>query len=594
MKKLNKLLKVSPLILLTTIIPLGTLISCNSFGNGTIDVNIKSKESPIISFTESRSTSIELTTVQKVFDGITSDNFKNIKVSWETQPASTAVMVLTLNDKSVIKSNVIKITLSEIKAKQSENITQKELDNPQMRIEFLQKLFDGINQQNFLFFSGFKYTDVSLGKKTVTLTAKDNWTFDGKTNKITSMPFLPTKEVAGKITLIDNPLINYNELKTLPHRMQDITVLSKVFNGINESNINQLSVSLIGKGPDQFQVNLEFGAAGYPQNNIEAWGSLKSNKITAMLSSVTRKTKTQPITVVEMTPAIPTIHTAKKLFSGLTTNVIKLINISYVKDVVQGYKIIITGKDGWTFDGVNNKLESSYFKVVTTNILTREIVLDNYSKNGSWIDDFSLTADHLRGYTEIGDKAFYLLYDILPSRLRNLEIPNTVTRIGVSSFASYSPWHSNNLEVVTFEEGSVLKEIDNSAFYSADNLRIINFPSTLNRIGVLAFAMCQKLVSTFPPNSQLKTIDVEAFASNQRMTQLDLPEGLEFIGTEAFSGNLSIENIYIPKSVTRIGGKPFFHTLFAPFDIIRIPKMYESRTDKLGFYDDAWLKIVWY
>jgi hypothetical protein len=46
------------------------------------------------------------------------------------------------------------------------------------------------------------------------------------------------------------------------------------------------------------------------------------------------------------------------------------------------------------------------------------------------------------------------------NRLRSIEIPNTITRIGKEAFYSINPFFSNNIQTVTFEQGSVLKEID--------------------------------------------------------------------------------------------------------------------------------------
>ena len=50
----------------------------------------------------------------------------------------------------------------------------------------------------------------------------------------------------------------------------------------------------------------------------------------------------------------------------------------------------------------------------------------------------------------------------------------------------------------------------------------------------------------------------------------------------------------IPKSVKTIGSKPFNLTFLASFRSIKIPKMFESRADQLGFEADAWAKITWY
>lgn len=63
------------------------------------------------------------------------------------------------------------------------------------------------------------------------------------------------------------------------------------------------------------------------------------------------------------------------------------------------------------------------------------------------------------------------------SSITNVEIPNTVKRIGISSFASCT-----NLKTVTFEEPTIVEELEFNSFEDCPNLEHFEQPSTLRRI----------------------------------------------------------------------------------------------------------------
>ena len=112
--------------------------------------------------------------------------------------------------------------------------------------------------------------------------------------------------------------------------------------------------------------------------------------------------------------------------------------------------------------------------------------------------------------------------------LKSIEIPASVTSIGVRAFASCL-----SLTSVTFVEGSQLITIDSSAFHNCTSLASIELPVNVTSIGITAFYSCEAL------------------------TSIEIPASVTYIGDAAFNECDSLTSIKIPTSVTYIGVKAF-------------------------------------
>lgn len=88
---------------------------------------------------------------------------------------------------------------------------------------------------------------------------------------------------------------------------------------------------------------------------------------------------------------------------------------------------------------------------------------------------------------------------------------------------------SNLPNLVSINIGEGVTDIGSLALYNDANLRNIQLPSTLKRIGYNAFMSCTSLIG------------------------LDLPEGLESIGSYAFCNCTSLEELVFPSTVTSMG-----------------------------------------
>ena len=146
--------------------------------------------------------------------------------------------------------------------------------------------------------------------------------------------------------------------------------------------------------------------------------------------------------------------------------------------------------------------------------------------------------------------------------------------------AAVKPWSRYNLRIETIVIQPGVTSIGDSAFYfaSSSNVKSVSIPSTITRIGDLAFAHCEKLEQvTISDNvtevgerafegTGLRSVTVGSgitelpdsiFAGCSSLTNVTLSEGLEVISRSAFWGCTSLKGIKLPDSVTKVSGGAF-------------------------------------
>ena len=195
--------------------------------------------------------------------------------------------------------------------------------------------------------------------------------------------------------------------------------------------------------------------------------------------------------------------------------------------------------------------------------------------------------------TAIGEIAF----GGCEGQLNSVIVPNTVTTIGESAFAS-SPHLSlvilpNSIEsfgpgafarcygltslrlpegfttisermffdctgLTTIEIPSSVTRIEKSAF-EMSYITHIDIPETVTYIGESAFESCTRLTSIDIPNS-VTEIGPSAFYFCQALQSARLPETLEMIPESLFERCVSLSSIDIPATVTEIGKSAFCYT----------------------------------
>lgn len=101
-----------------------------------------------------------------------------------------------------------------------------------------------------------------------------------------------------------------------------------------------------------------------------------------------------------------------------------------------------------------------------------------------------------------------------------------------------------------------IEKIGSFAFTECRNLQFLRIPDGLYVLRAGLFKDCSSLLCIFIPDS-VKNIHGEAFQGCVSLQSIDIPLGVTSIGDYAFSGCKSIKEINIPNSVTSIGGWAF-------------------------------------
>ena len=153
------------------------------------------------------------------------------------------------------------------------------------------------------------------------------------------------------------------------------------------------------------------------------------------------------------------------------------------------------------------------------------------------------------------------------TNLKNIEIPDNVKKIGHQAFA-----HCKNLKSVKLPEN--LKEIMSGAFKNCINLKSINIPKNIV-IDDFAFYNCKNLESLSLKDISNETIGKGTFCDCINLKSIELPQKLKFIGFDAFAGDKSLLSIEIPKTVENIANYSFYGC--TSLKSITIPKRFENR-----------------
>lgn len=135
--------------------------------------------------------------------------------------------------------------------------------------------------------------------------------------------------------------------------------------------------------------------------------------------------------------------------------------------------------------------------------------------------------------------------------LTSIEIPNSVTDIGVMAF-----FQDTVLESVVLPNG--LTALAGWTFLGCHSLTSVNIPDSLTTIGDLAFCECSSLTSIILPNT-LETIGEAAFSDCSGLSgELVLPASLQSMGEYCFGDCSGLTGVVIPESLSIIKTGSFF------------------------------------
>jgi hypothetical protein len=120
---------------------------------------------------------------------------------------------------------------------------------------------------------------------------------------------------------------------------------------------------------------------------------------------------------------------------------------------------------------------------------------------------------------------------------RSIVIPSSVVVLGKWSF-----YECKSLESVTFENGSRLERIEESAF-GLSGLRSIEIPSSVAVLGKSSFCACKSFESVrFESGSRLERIEESAFGLSG-LRSIEIPSSVVVLGDSSFSECRSLESV---------------------------------------------------
>lgn len=146
-----------------------------------------------------------------------------------------------------------------------------------------------------------------------------------------------------------------------------------------------------------------------------------------------------------------------------------------------------------------------------------------------------------------------------------------VVSIGRSAFKELTA-----ITAISFEEGSVIRNIDPFAFRGCTGLETVTLPDGLTAISDGLFYGCGSLRNVKIPDS-VTEIGAAAFAECRSLENITLPIGITEMGESAFLNCRKLNEITLPETAVKIPGQCFYECRALP--AIEIPKT----TGEIGY-----------
>ena len=127
--------------------------------------------------------------------------------------------------------------------------------------------------------------------------------------------------------------------------------------------------------------------------------------------------------------------------------------------------------------------------------------------------------------------------------LQEVELPESVTKIGEAAFRSCGALHTISMPSVA--------SIDDLAFHTCHALKHLNIPESVARIGLQAFCACGALESIQIP-SLVTNIADGTFHQCHKLKRVEISGSVASIGRKAFDSCGALESINLPRSLTSI------------------------------------------
>ena len=141
---------------------------------------------------------------------------------------------------------------------------------------------------------------------------------------------------------------------------------------------------------------------------------------------------------------------------------------------------------------------------------------------------------------EIEDNAF-----IEFKNLKKINLPDTITKIGDNAFNGLDKLESINLP-------KSLNIIGESAFDGCMSLEELIIPDSVTEIGKYAFKNCTSINNINIP-ANIESLEEGIFFNSISLDNIDIPSSVKSIGNNAFDGCINLSTIYIPDTINNVG-----------------------------------------
>lgn len=141
----------------------------------------------------------------------------------------------------------------------------------------------------------------------------------------------------------------------------------------------------------------------------------------------------------------------------------------------------------------------------------------------------------------------------------NIVIPSQINGYNVTRLGNRCFEERSNIVSVSFEAGSMLTEIGDSAFSGATSLSSIVIPASVRTIGEFCFNECTSLTAISIPEG-VTALDSGTFQKCTSLNSVTLPSTLTKLSSawgNCFSGCTSLKSLIIPNGVTSIAYETF-------------------------------------